>query len=114
MPFITRSFYCEDPYFHKDSKYHIVWGGTRNTLVIYETNRNIIANITPHIISYKEAKNGKMNIAVSCGCEGCGLEFIDPTDFEKGIRLMEVRNYILSIREWNALYNFKNTGFELW
>lgn len=113
MPFITRSFYCENPYRHRESLRHFVWGGTRNCLLVYDTKFQVVSNITPHIISFNGLVNGKINIAVSCGCEGCGIQLNDPDDLDSGVVFLEIRNYQLSEREWKALYNFKNTGFEL-
>ena len=111
MSFSTRPFYCEGK--HRRASHAIVWGGTRNTLIYTEINRPIIKNITPHLISYTLAKDGFMEIACSCGVLGCGIEFIDDEHVEKGIRFLDVRLYKLPINEWKALYNFKNTGYEL-
>jgi len=109
--FLTRPFHC--PHYHRKAKRYVVWGGTRQSLIIYSMELYPIGHITPHLVSYGEFKDGNMPIAVTCGVLGCGIELKDPDDLSQGIIFKRVDNYVLPHKEWNALVLFRNTGYEL-
>jgi len=112
MSFITRPFHCEGQ--HKRATRYIVWGGTRQHLIIYTVTRPIISNITPHIVSYADnVINGKIEIACTCGVIGCGIDFKDPKDIQSGIIFHDVKLFSLPIKEFEALFTFVRTGYEL-
>ncbi len=109
--FITRPFLCK--HYHRDATQYVVWGGRRQTLIAFSMELYPIDHITPHIISYMEIIDGYMAIAVTCGVIGCGIDFKDPYDTEQGIIFNDVRKYILPEKEWIALLDFRDTGYEL-
>ena len=54
-----------------------------------------------------------MPIAITCGVVGCGIDLKDPSDVSQGIVFNEIRKGVLSLKEWNALVLFRNTGYEI-
>jgi len=107
---VTRPFYCPEHRNHLRAKYYIAFGGTRQLLFPYVIEMRIIRNITPHIISYED---GKHNIIVSCGIVGCGIEMKNIKDIREGITIMEAHYFLFDKKNFDALINFKNTGYEL-
>jgi len=108
---ITRPMYC--PNHHTEAKKVIVYGGERKKLLIYMINYRVIEHITPHIISYVRDYDGMMPIAYSCGVLDCGVEIIDKDNLALGIRYLSIKTLELPIKEFKALLDFKNTGYEL-
>lgn len=109
--FITRPFYCE--HHHKKAKQYVVWGGERQTLIVYSMELYPIEHITPHIVSYKGLVDGKMAIAITCGVIGCGIDYKDPEDVQQGIIFNDIRTFVIPENDWDALVTFKFTGYEL-
>ena len=109
--FLTRPFQCNHS--HENAENVIVWGGTRQTLILYSIEYNIIDNITPHIVSFKALNEYYVVIATTCGIVGCGIDLKDPNDLSKGIVFNKVKEYILSMDDFKALVQFRNTGYEI-
>lgn len=129
MGFISRPFVCNHS--HRNMEDYIVFGSTRQKLIVYPANNypsdyseildeiiidlKITDNVTPHIVSYLEPTDDGlyMPIAITCGVVGCGMDFIDPENLDKGIRFNRVDKHLLPIKEFEALVTFTDTGFEL-
>ena len=107
--YISRPFFCDKS--HNGATHKIVWG-TDSQLFHYERIKGVIKeNITPHIIKYKSV-SGKIKLELTCGIVGCGCEVIKTENTHKLI-LKDVKKKIWSPKKWNALVNFKNTGYEV-
>ncbi len=112
--FLSRPFYCPNHRLHEEATRVVVFGSTRKQLIVYDIEHYIIDNITPHIISYnKEIESNIIDIVVTCGIVGCGVDFKEPNDLSQGFIFNEVKTRKISINNWVALFNFKNTGFEI-
>lgn len=103
--------YCEHD--HSGMESHIVWGGTRQKLVLYPNTADIIDGITPHIISFVNPDKPKVAIACTCGVIGCGVSFKDNKNIHGGIIMHEVKNMLLDQNDFQSLIDFKHTGYEL-
>lgn len=111
--FMTRPFYCSCHEVHEQATHYIVWGGERQTLLYYPIEEPIIDNITPHIVSYVKYEEQIVPIAVTCGIVGCGVRLQNENDISLGIVIQDVRNIKMPKKEFDALVNFKYTGYEI-
>jgi len=111
MPFLTRPFYCEGK--HKRATRYIVWGGTSQSLITYKLTRPIIDNITPHLVSYLTNKKGIVEIAITCGIEGCGFHFDGTEEDPYQIVIDDVKSFSFTKKEFESLRTFQDTGYEL-
>lgn len=110
---ITRPFYCPEHNNHVFAKYYVAYGSTRQLLFPYEINMRIIHDITPHIISVGEMTDTEVPIVVSCGIIGCGISLKNFPNISEGIIIHSAREYTLSRKDFDALFHFKKTGYEL-
>ena len=110
--FITRPFYCNNHEAHRKASYHVVWGTSRQSLVVYSIKNRIICNITPHIVSFKKVVYGHVPIAITCGIDQCGVDIYRENGILK-IDILDVKTLVLEAREFQALLKFKNTGYEI-
>ena len=110
---LTRSFYCPDHSNHVFAKYYIAFAGTRQFLFPYVIEMRILQDITPHIISFNEEVDGKYPIIVSCGIVGCGVELNNIHDITEGMTIIKANHFLLDKKDFEAMINFKNTGYEL-
>lgn len=110
---VTRSFHCPEHNNHVFAKYYVAFAGTRQLLFPYVIQMRIIQDITPHIISFSEEVDGKYPIIVSCGIVGCGVEVKNIHDITEGITIIKAKPFLLDKKEFEAMINFKNNGYEL-
>ena len=112
---ISRPFYCPDHKIHDKATHYVVWGGTRQKLILYKIEWNVKNGITPHLISWGGLvrDNKFMAIEISCGIVGCGIELKEAEDKTKTPVFKKVQSLELPLKEWNALVMFRNTNYEL-
>lgn len=111
---ISRPFHCDKSH---NGKTHIVLWGTSSQifhiqpmqLSVRGVRKRLEQGIVPHILSWKQ-KDGKVELTITCGVLGCGCEY---SPEKQKLIIKEVKKYTLTIREWNALVKFKDTGLEI-
>lgn len=103
--FISRPFHCSES--HEGKTHKAVWGTSSQTFRITKIVRRIREGITPHIISWR-AKNGHVETTLTCGVIGCGCDY---KDGKLVIKKVAKKNF--SLKAWNAIVRFKNTGLEI-
>lgn len=112
--YISRPFHCDKS--HAGKTHKVVWGTSSQLFYIHpidlsirSVRKRINEGIVPHIVSWRQ-KDGKIDLGVTCGIIGCGCDF----NRKNGkLVIKEVKKYSFTIREWNALVKFKNTGLEI-
>jgi hypothetical protein len=117
---ITRSMYCprcnarEHPY---KGDLFVVFGTTRQHLLVRKTHINGTKGFTPHLISWDEPllfEDGKVKCSICCGINGCGVE-VDPTQDDMAeITFIKAEFIYLMQHDFIALRDrFKNSGYEI-
>jgi hypothetical protein len=112
---ISRPFYCPNHKIHDKATHYVVWGGTRQKLILYKIEWNVKNGMTPHLIVWKGLvkENKFMSINISCGVLGCGVSLKKEEDDSYTPVFNKIQSTELPLKEWNALVMFRNTNYEL-
>lgn len=120
MTMITRLGYCEKcakKHMPKKGQTFIAYGRSTDGYKYKKATKNGVVGLTPHLYETTTIRNDKRKVRFRriCCMEGCGsfkeerfgkiLLYIDELKWSKTME-MEIDN-------WNALLNFKDTGYRI-
>lgn len=115
-----RTFYCEScakksrP---QEYEFFVVYGTDHGTFFKHRVDRFVHAKeygFTPHLITVLGHGNGEVYLEVICAMQNCGVYFGDKlNDKEQQIVLLGQRKVTISEKDFKALYEFKNNGYEI-
>lgn len=117
MTMITRIGFCEKCFKEarpKTGNYFIAFGGKSNTFKGMIASHNGMKGFTPHIYQFDKTEGNVLYYSKICCMVGCGAYLKEQKD-KKLIYLNEdlCEYEYTTIKNWNALVKFKNTGLKI-
>lgn len=111
MDFITRPAYCEKN--HDELTHMLVWGQSRQKLILLPVEYTIFHQISPHLMSYDKIDGAIITVQASCSLIGCGLDVKIENNIVTDIFVLDTKVMKLAREDFAALLNFTNTGYEI-
>jgi len=118
---LCRTFFCKECYikdFPVDNQSVVLFQGEHQCYALQKTSNTSgrLCGYTPHIIVLQQVVKEEVLFTYSCGIVGCGFSIRETEKSEKGkkvydVLLLKVNNSKLSIREWNALVNYRDVYY---
>jgi len=116
----TRVAFCESCFnkqLPQDGTFFILFGHSTQNYHKHRVDKHVHAKeygFTPHLMNVISTANGIVKIEMVCSIVGCGL-YLGTPDSNKDREVIFTRTMFTDIpeEEFKALYQFKNTGYEI-
>jgi len=115
---MTRVSFCPRCYVAgrpKTNDQFVVWGESRQSLVVYEALRIGRRGFTPYIYEFKRLVDDIVYYDVSCSMGGCDSSIVDSPKNKNQFSICFCRdNGKMKLSDWNALVSYKrDSDFEI-
>lgn len=115
-----RTFFCEKCFNKQrpqEDQFFVLYGKDHQTFFKHRVGRYVHAKdygFTPHLITVLGHDKGEVYLEVICAMQNCGVYFGEQlNDKEQKIVLLGQRKITMSEKDFKALYEFKNNGYEI-
>ncbi len=112
---ITRVAYCDNcakTHHPVRSDIFVVKGRTKKQLTILYAEEAHTFGFTPHLFQLEKTEKGYAYFAMTCAMCGCGVD-IDIQDDKPLVTIREVIHSKMKVSDWNALVQFRDSGYRL-
>lgn len=113
---ITRCGFCETCFYNNRptrKDYFAVKGGKTNKYYVHKVDSPHKAGYVPMIFTLEKSDTKYVYFSQVCSICGCGLELQYDAQDKAYINVLTVTHSKMSIKDWNALVMFKDTGYRL-
>lgn len=115
-----RTMFCEACFKKsrpQENQFFVLYGKDHQTFYKHRVDKFVHAKeygFTPHLITVLGHENGLVHLEVICAMQNCGVHFGERlNDKEQQIVLLGQRKITLSEKDFKALYEFKDNGYEI-
>jgi hypothetical protein len=108
--------YCHQCFINNRPRYDqklVLHGSNRNDNYVYAAVRNGIRGFSPHLVELLQTQNDVIHFRYACSMHYCGIT-TSKTDTPGRVELtVSWKQGTMTVKDWNALIDFKHTGYEV-